>query len=223
MYLNNQWNANWAGETAIFDSSTGEIIRSVLPKWRRLLIFPSNMYHVGRGVSRICPLLRTVLVFKARPEEPVPVDNSRIALEKVLLESGVDNSPTAPGKTIEQLLKIYGNLKNWNCNPPVCFGGALHGLYVPNAPLTVALAEVRPKILEVFGIEADRLASLFARVDTKKLVSDGEAIDKFDGSAITLEANDKQIIMLFGTASVLDKAPVIDPKAEVLQNKERKE
>ncbi|MDP4200190.1 MAG: 2OG-Fe(II) oxygenase family protein [Bacteroidota bacterium] len=80
IYLNKEWNANWAGETALFDS-TGEIIRSVLPKWRRLLIFPANVYHVGRGVSRICPHLRNVLVFKVRPVEPEPIDQSRVALE----------------------------------------------------------------------------------------------------------------------------------------------
>ena len=67
IFLNKEWNANWAGETAIFDDATGEIIKAVLPKWRRLLIFPSNLHHVGRGVSRICPHLRNVLVFKARP------------------------------------------------------------------------------------------------------------------------------------------------------------
>lgn len=213
LFLNKVWNANWAGETAIFDSNTGEIIRSVLPKWRRLLIFPANMHHVGRGVSRICPHLRNVLVFKARPEEPEQSDNSRIALEKTLLEAGIENVPNGEAKTLDQLLKTYDNLKNWNCSAPVCFAGALYGLYIPNANLKQSFEDViRPKVLQLFGTEADRLASLFARIDTKKLVSDGAAANKYDGTEITLEANDKQYIMLFGTATMLDKAPLVDPK-----------
>ncbi len=205
LFLNKVWNANWAGETAIFDSSTGEIIRSVLPKWRRLLIFPANMHHVGRGVSRICPHLRNVLVFKARPEEPIQVDNSRIALEKLLLDAGIDNVPTSDAKTLDQLLKTYDNLKHWNCSHPVCFAGALYGVYLPNAALKASFSdEIRPRILNLFGTEADRLATLFAVVDTKKVASEGIAINKYDGSALSLEPNDKQYLMLFGTASLLD-------------------
>src|SRR5665213_751457 len=185
IYLNKVWNANWAGETALFDS-TGEIIRSVLPKWRRLLIFPANMYHVGRGVSRICPHLRNVLVFKARPEQPEQVDNSRIALEKTLLEAGIENVPNPETKTMDQLLKTYDNLKNWNCPVPVCFAGALHALYIPNAPLKSSFQDtIRPRILELFGIEADRLAQIFACVDIQKLVSDGTAVNKFDAVSYT--------------------------------------
>ncbi len=216
LFLNKVWNANWAGETAIFDSNTGEIIRSVLPKWRRLLIFPANMHHVGRGVSRICPHLRNVVVFKARPEEPVQVDNSRIALEKLLLDAGIDNAPNPVAKTLEQLLKTYDNLQHWNCSHPVCFAGALYGVYLPNAPLKASFTDViRPRILELFGIEADRLAALFAVVDTKKVASEGIAVNKYDGSTLTLEPNDKQYLMFFGTASLLDNTPILVAKTLV--------
>jgi hypothetical protein len=215
IYLNKDWNANFAGETALFDS-TGEIIRSVLPKWRRLLIFPANMYHVGRGVSRICPHLRNVLVFKARPEQPVQVDNSRVAIEKTLLEAGIENTPVAETITLDQLLKTYDNLKNWNCPHPVCFAGALHALYIPNAALKQSFPDlIRPHILELFGTEADRLATLFATVDIPKLVSDSNATNKFDGSSIALQENDKQYLMLFQTANLMDKSPLIDPKAKM--------
>lgn len=64
IYLNRSWDADWAGETVLFDK--GEIIKAVIPKWKRLLIFPSTIKHAARGVSRFCPEARTVLVFKAR-------------------------------------------------------------------------------------------------------------------------------------------------------------
>jgi SM-20-related protein len=67
IYLNQQWQIDWAGETVLFDK--GEIIHAILPKYRRLIVFRSNLEHVGRSVSRVCPVLRGVLVFKSRPEE----------------------------------------------------------------------------------------------------------------------------------------------------------
>jgi SM-20-related protein len=65
IYLNQSWNIDWAGETVFFED--GEIIKSVIPKWNRAIIFPSNMKHAGRGVSRFCTDVRKVLVFKACP------------------------------------------------------------------------------------------------------------------------------------------------------------
>ena len=64
IYLNRTWKPDWAGETVLFEKN--EIIKAVVPKWKRLLIFPSNIKHAARGVSRFCPEARTVLVFKAR-------------------------------------------------------------------------------------------------------------------------------------------------------------
>lgn len=63
IYLNASWNPNWAGETVLFKG--GEIIKAVIPKPNRVFVFPSNILHAARGVSRYCPVARTVLVFKA--------------------------------------------------------------------------------------------------------------------------------------------------------------
>ncbi len=63
IYLNKFWKANWAGETVLLEDD--EIIKAVMPKWKRLLVFPSSIKHVARSVSRFCPEVRTVLVFKA--------------------------------------------------------------------------------------------------------------------------------------------------------------
>lgn len=66
LYLNREWKKEWAGETVVFDAD-GDIERAVLPRWNRVVIFPSDRLHVARGVSRICPHARTVLVMKVRP------------------------------------------------------------------------------------------------------------------------------------------------------------
>jgi len=63
IYLNEQWDANWGGETALFDQDR-EIVKSVLPKFGRVLIFDGQTFHASRPMSRMCPKLRQVLVFK---------------------------------------------------------------------------------------------------------------------------------------------------------------
>jgi hypothetical protein len=63
MYLNDEWHRDWAGETVIFNDSD-DIEAAVMPKPGRVLIFDSSKQHAARSVSRVCPVLRKVLVFK---------------------------------------------------------------------------------------------------------------------------------------------------------------
>lgn len=63
VYLNKEWEMNWGGETAIVGND-GEISKSVIPKFTRMLIFDGQMQHASRPLSRMCKELRMVLVFK---------------------------------------------------------------------------------------------------------------------------------------------------------------
>ena len=63
IYLNKQWDADWGGETSLFDSQR-EITKSVIPKHGRMLIFDGQTEHASRPLSRSCGELRKVLVFK---------------------------------------------------------------------------------------------------------------------------------------------------------------
>jgi len=63
LYLNKLWNADWGGETSLFDTHR-EIAKSVLPKYGRMLIFDGQIEHASRPLSRLCGELRKVLVFK---------------------------------------------------------------------------------------------------------------------------------------------------------------
>ncbi|MBV8594381.1 MAG: hypothetical protein JOZ27_08790 [Caulobacteraceae bacterium] len=63
-YPHLKWHPNFAGETVFFDRAGEEIIAAVYPKPNRLVVFPGDIPHVGRGVSRSCPELRITLMFK---------------------------------------------------------------------------------------------------------------------------------------------------------------
>lgn len=64
-YLNREWEIAWGGETAFYQD--GDIIRSVVPRFGRMVTFPSNMLHAARGVTRLCPKGRITLMYKTRP------------------------------------------------------------------------------------------------------------------------------------------------------------
>jgi len=68
IYIEKDWQPEWAGETMFFDDD-GDCIKAVSPKFGRMTIFPGNIKHCGRGVSRVCPTIRRVLVFKAKPRD----------------------------------------------------------------------------------------------------------------------------------------------------------
>lgn len=63
VYCNPKWEIAWGGETLVFDDQQ-EITSAVSPKPGRVMKISHDPLHVGRGVSRICPSDRRVLVFK---------------------------------------------------------------------------------------------------------------------------------------------------------------
>jgi SM-20-related protein len=63
-YPHDRWSPNWGGETVFFTHEDGDIIASVYPKPNRLVLFNGTIWHVARGVSRMCPVLRITLMFK---------------------------------------------------------------------------------------------------------------------------------------------------------------
>lgn len=75
IYLNKEWKMNWGGETVVVDNN-GEISKSVIPKFTRMLIFDGQMQHASRPLSRMCKDLRMVLVFKTvQSEQTNLIDN----------------------------------------------------------------------------------------------------------------------------------------------------
>ena len=66
-YCNAFWQTNWGGETIFYNADRSDIVRAVLPKPGRLLIFDSNIPHAGRDPGRLCPVMRVTVTFKLDP------------------------------------------------------------------------------------------------------------------------------------------------------------
>ena len=66
VYLNDYWNADWGGETIIWDREKRQITNSYLPKPRSILIIPGNCWHGVRPVSNYCDELRMTLMYKTK-------------------------------------------------------------------------------------------------------------------------------------------------------------
>lgn len=64
-YPSLHWHVNWAGETVFTNAEQSDIVASVYPKPNRLISFPGYVPHIARAVSRTCPDLRVVLVWKS--------------------------------------------------------------------------------------------------------------------------------------------------------------
>ena len=60
-----EWNPDWGGETVFIDDKN-QIQASIFPKANRVVVFPSNLNHCARGVTRMYPGLRKTLIFKTR-------------------------------------------------------------------------------------------------------------------------------------------------------------
>lgn len=74
-YANPVWSPDWAGETVFYNHDRSDIVAAVYPKPGRLVFFDGRIPHVARGVTRACPALRTVVVFKTDTQ----VDEAAVA------------------------------------------------------------------------------------------------------------------------------------------------
>jgi SM-20-related protein len=65
LYCNLTWDKDWGGETVFIDER-GDTFKAVSPRFGRIVVFPSNVLHAARTVSRDCVMLRVICAFKAR-------------------------------------------------------------------------------------------------------------------------------------------------------------
>jgi hypothetical protein len=78
LYLCEDWNLHWGGETVFFDQEfvknnpahevfyNANIIKSILPKYNRVVLFDSHIMHAVRPISKSFKGLRKTLMFKLK-------------------------------------------------------------------------------------------------------------------------------------------------------------
>jgi hypothetical protein len=121
VYLNKEWDINWCGETVLFDDDK-EIAASILPKHGRVLVFNSDVLHAARPLSRICNVLRTVLVFKTF--------DPRIISEPVkYVQNNTTNIKHSGKSFFEHLFNTMMILEGEKLTDEVLLAGLYHSIY----------------------------------------------------------------------------------------------
>lgn len=64
VFCNEHWPTSWGGELVFYDDSKENIIKSVLPKSRRVVVFDGRIPHAARSPSLTCDQVRMTLAFK---------------------------------------------------------------------------------------------------------------------------------------------------------------
>jgi hypothetical protein len=161
VYITDYWDPDWAGETVFLDTHD-EIVKSVLPKVNRAVIFPANVKHAARGVSRKCPVLRKTLIFKTRKRRSSNFERLSAFLRRV----GAAKYGHQSGSLHDHLVRTFSLLEERRFDESVCFGGGLHSVYGTNAyGLAVLTPRDRATVAEEFGVRAEELASLFGMLE----------------------------------------------------------
>ena len=121
VYLNDEWNKDWGGETSIVNEQD-DIEYSVLPKRNRVLVFDSNKFHSARPLSRICPELRSVLVFKT-------IDYSCLSEEVKFIHDLGKEEPHSGKTFFEHLYNVSMLLEFLDQRKELCAAGMFHSIY----------------------------------------------------------------------------------------------
>jgi hypothetical protein len=208
IYMVDQWDPDWAGETAFLDAQ-GDLWKSVLPRRNRAIIFPSNIQHVARSVSRKCVALRKTLIFKTRR----PRSNNFEKLSVFLRKNGATNYQHRNGTLHDHLVRTFAILELRQLEDGICFGGGLHAFYGTNIyPWSLMTESSKSDIVANFGEKAEHLAYLFSMIDRpttlespSKLTPDIAVVEQRDKQAITLSRIEFDALRMIECANLEDQ------------------
>ena len=208
LYMNDYWEPDWAGETVFLDQK-GEIVRSVLPRMNRAVIFPANMQHAGRSVSRKCMVLRKTLIFKSRARR---TDNFE-KLSAFLFRIGACDYAHKSGTLHDHLIRTFSTLEAKGFDSNVCFGGGLHSVYGTNAFAHRVLdTKSKAVIIDEFGPRAEELAHLFSELERPTtlespadLNSESAVVELRSGQKMTLTRNTFDDLRKIECANLMDQ------------------
>lgn len=160
VYLNQHWNKDWGGETSIVDSE-GDIEFSILPKANRVFVFDSTKLHSARPLSRICPELRTVLVFKT-------IDFKCLSKETDYIFKKTSTLQHTGRSFFEHLYKVGTILERYGRSKDVCAAGMYHSIYGTEFYNYEGSSQVdREEIKGIIGEYAESLAYEFCRLQNR--------------------------------------------------------
>jgi hypothetical protein len=208
LYMNEEWFPNWAGETIFMDRKKTKIIESVLPKANCLVVFPSNLPHCARGVSRKCYALRQTFMFKARKRRTPTFEK----LSSFLKEHGATNITHKTGSLHDHLVRVYQILEDRNFPEHVCLGAGLHSVFGTSIFTNVLIDDSKANIVkETFGDKAYTLAKLFSKIDRPKelenpeITDDGMIVSLTDGNRVLLPTDTYEDLCLIECANLEDQ------------------
>lgn len=161
VYMDKEWDANWGGETAFYDKDVTEIVKATLPKYGRTVVFAGDIPHCAKPVTRICPKVRTTLMFKVTID-PKAVYQSEELLTDFLTEIGANAIPHKHGTLADHLIRTYHLLKAVGAGDILALAGGLHSVYGTSTFKYNLLAEGNRIVASRFGPEVDRIVRLFS-------------------------------------------------------------
>jgi SM-20-related protein len=179
IYMNREWDADWGGETAFFNNSKTEILKSVLPKFGRAAIFSGNLQHCARGVSRICNRSRMTLMFKfsINPQAHYAVEAQ---LKGFLLAIGANQKPHKNGSLMDHLMRTFMLLKGVNLSDSIALAGGLHSVYGTSSYKNGCLPADSTLVADTFGEDVDYMVRLFGLLDRPDDLKDGSRLSERD-------------------------------------------
>jgi hypothetical protein len=207
IYLNDKWDLDWGGETIFAEND--EIIFSSIPKRNRAVIFNGNIPHCARGVSRKFMGLRKTFMFKTRE----PRSNNFEKLSKFVYSKGAANKSHEVGTLHDHLVRVFQILENKKLPEHVCFAGGLHSVYGTNVFTDAILGQSdRKEVGDVFGNDAELLASLFSVIDrpntlvTPLEIREDEVYLKLnDGNIVSISHETLKELRYIECANLLDQ------------------
>jgi SM-20-related protein len=208
VYLNDYWEPDWAGET-VFLGKDGDIIKAVLPKGNRAVIFPAAIQHAGRSVSRKCMVLRQTLIFKSRKGRSGNFEKLSAFLQNV----GARKHSHKSGTLHDHLVRTFSILEMKGFDSTVCFGGGLHAIYGTNSfGHSLLAASAKAQIADEFGPRAEELARLFSQLERPKtldtpqdLHAESAVVELRDGQRLTLDRKSFDDLRKIECANLMDQ------------------
>jgi SM-20-related protein len=212
LYMNSEWHPNWAGETVFMDNlESSKITQSVLPKSNRMVLFPSEMQHCARGVSRKCIVLRKTFMFKFRKKRSENFEK----LSKFLFDSKAVDFNHSYGSLHDHLVRVFQLLETNKFPEHVCYGGGLHSVFGTNVfTKNICSDNDNLTIIENFGEKAFELAKLFSAINRPKSLETPVSIN-FDSVIVELnnEAHVNLPIETYNDLCAIECANLLDQKS----------